>query len=139
VELKFFLMADYASISADQKLSINGIFQNINALQFPTTHPVMYLVAQLQAGPAEYGRTFTLQIKLLGEDADVLTELSGKAIVPTPPVRGASAFVNNVIQLVNVVFPKPGRYQFSLLINDDQKGELEFELNQVSPQATNVE
>src|SRR5258706_1800892 len=120
VDLKFFLMADYASISVDQKLSISGIFQHINAAQFPANHPLLYLVAQLQAYPAEFGRTFRLQIKLLDEDANVLTELATMATAPTPTIRGMNALVNQIIQLGNIVFPKPGRYQFSLLVDGDQ-------------------
>lgn len=135
MELKIFLMADYASISIDQKLSISGVFQAINAQQFPATHSLLYLVAQLKVPPAEFGRQFRLQIKLLDQDANVLTEVSMMATAPTPPIRGTGAFINQIVQLGNIVFPKPGPYQFSLLVDGDEKGELELEVNQIVPRA----
>lgn len=133
MNLKFLLMADYASYSADQKLSVNGIFENIVGRDFPITHPILYVVSQLSASPAEYGRTCKLEITLLDEDAQNILLLGGQVVVPTPSGRRMGVTVNNIFALQNVVFPKPGRYQFSLLIDGDEKGELAFEVMMAEP------
>jgi len=133
VELNFALMADYASISQEQKLSINGIFQSINALQFPFTQPSLYLVVQIKASSAEYGQPFKFQVKLLDEASLSITEVSTRATIPRPARSGKSVFVNHIVQFTSLIFPKPGPYQFVILGDSDQKGDLELEVNQVAP------
>jgi hypothetical protein len=136
MELIFFVMADHASYTIDQKLNINGIFQNLSAMHFPAMHPTLYLVARLQASAAERGRRFRVQIKLLDEDGNDLGTLQQEAAVPTVQPVSRNFFVDQIFQLNGLQFPKPGEYQFSLLIDDDQKGELEFSVNQFQPPDT---
>lgn len=134
MELNFFLMADHASVTIDQKLNINGIFQSLSAMNFPAAHPTLFLIAQLQASPAERGRRFRVQIKLMDEDGNELGAINQVAEVPIPPPgSGRLIYVNQIFQLNGLQFPKPGDYQFSLLVDDDQKGELEFSLIQFHP------
>ena len=64
MELSFMLAADYANVTNNGKLNVMGIFSSINATKFPVKHPQMYIIAQLRVGPAEYGRNFTLELKL---------------------------------------------------------------------------
>ena len=41
-----------------------------------------------------------------------------------------SARLNHVLRLVNITFPKPGEYEFVVLIDSDAKGTLSIEVNQ---------
>lgn len=135
MDLTFFLMADHASVTIDQKLNINGIFQNLSAMSFPALHPTLFLVTRLQASPAERGRRFRVTIKLLDEDGNELGVLSQVAGVPNPPINSRIIFVDQIFQLNGLQFPKAGDYQFSLLVDDDQKGELEFSVSQLPQSA----
>lgn len=115
------LIADYANTTADNKLNVMGIFTQVYSTNFPTIHPQMYLVAQLSASPAEYGRKFKLGVKLL--DADATKEVisfDGEVQVPVGE-NGQPAIMNFIVSFVSVIFEKPGSYQFSLLINEDEK------------------
>jgi hypothetical protein len=137
VEVSLFALADYALYSMDQKLSILGLFQTLYAAQFPAAHPVMYVVTQLRASPAEYGRNLELRIKLLDEDAKVLLDIHNRLDVPVPPNPGQITVVNNIAMLQAVQFPRPGRYEFSLLIDRDEKASLSLDVNQISAPASN--
>ncbi len=132
MELTFLHLAEYANTTEDRKLNVMGIFSNINAQNFPATHPQMYLIAQLTAKASEYGRNFKLTVKLLDEDAtNEVISFSAPATVPTTN-NGLPVSMNFTLRLVNTVFPKPGTYEFSVLVNDDEKGTLPLEVIQLS-------
>lgn len=127
------LLADYANTTADNKLNVMGIFTQINAVKYPTVHPQMYLVAQLSASPAEYGRKFKLGVKLLDADAtkEIVT-IGAQGEVPTLE-NGQPAVLNYVISLVNLIFEKPGNYQVSLLVDNDEKAIYSLDAILISP------
>jgi hypothetical protein len=131
MELTFLHIADYASLTADQKLNVMGIFRNISAPRFPVVHPEMYVVAQLSARSSEFGRNFTWTIKLLNEDASQeIISFENSASVPSND-RGLPTNMNIILRLVNTVFPGPGTYEFSVLVDGDTKGSLPVEVIQV--------
>jgi len=53
VELRIFLLADFANVS-DRKLNVIGAFNTISTTDFPTQHPSMYLVAKIAAELGEF-------------------------------------------------------------------------------------
>ncbi len=106
------LVADYANTTADNRLNVMGIFTQVYSVNFPAVHPQMYLIAQLSANPAEYGRKFKLGIKLL--DADATKELINfisEVEVPKPD-NGQPVLMNFVIPLISVVFEKQEAINF---------------------------
>ncbi len=126
------LLADYANVTADDKLNVMGIFTYIRSVNFPAVHPQMYLVAQLSASSAEYGRKFKFEIKLLDADATKsIVDFYDNAEVPTRN-DGQPVVMNYVIGLVNIIFEKPGSYQFSLLIDDDEKASHSLEVVRIA-------
>ncbi len=132
MEVSLLLVADYANTTGDEKLNVMGVFTNIFATNFPAVHPQMYLVAQLKAGRAEYGRKFDLGIKLINEDGKEILSLSPKVEVPTPQgVRRVT--LNFVLSMVNIPFEKPGIYEFSLLVDNDVKQTLPIEASLAQP------
>ena len=64
MKLLLLMAADYANITGDGKLNVIGIFNDINAFNFPARHPSMHLVARLGAEPEEYGQTRSFTGKL---------------------------------------------------------------------------
>jgi hypothetical protein len=135
MELAFLLVADYANTTGDGKLNVMGIFQNIFAVQFPVAHPEMYVIAQFTAGPAEYGRRRKLEIKLLDEDAaQEIVSFSTDVEIPRG-TGGQRVSVPVILRLVNTTFPKPGTYEFSVLLDEDLKGSLAVQVDQLSAPA----
>ena len=130
MELTFLQVADYASMSQDGKLSIMGMFSQINVPSFPAGHPQMFVVVQFSVPPAEYGRQFKLTVKLIDEDGQenlstpVLDQVAPRGV-------GSSVYANVILRLVGVVFPKPGTYEFSVLVDGDTKGSLPLTVLQI--------
>jgi hypothetical protein len=57
-------------------------------------------------------------------------ELSGEFEVPKGQA-GRKPEVNIILNLKDIILPNPGRYQFVLLIDKDQKDELTLYVNQL--------
>ena len=131
MDLSFILVSDYANTTGDGKLNVMGIFGSITALSFPTTHPEMYVIAQLNASPAEYTRAFKFELKLMDEDGLQIGNIITDAVVPVPET-GRYVRLNHVLRLVNITFPKSGEYEFVVLIDNDVKGTLAIEVNQAN-------
>lgn len=125
-----FLVADYANITREGKLNVMGIFNDIYAHNFPARHSSMHLVAKLGAELGEYGQTRDFTVKLLDEDGNQIMDVSGQFQVPKGE-RGRKPEVNIILELKDVVFPKPGAYQFVILVDKDHKGELSLYVNQL--------
>lgn len=125
-----FLVADYANITREGKLNVMGIFNDIHSFNFPARHSSMHLVCKLGAELGEYGQTREFAVKLLDDDGNQIMDVSGQFQVPKGE-RGRKPEVNIILELKDVVFPKPGSYQFVILVDKDHKGELSLYVNQL--------
>lgn len=125
-----FLAADYANITGDGKLNVMGVFNDIFSFNFPARHSSMHLVGKLGAELGEYGQTRNFTIKLLDEDGNQVMDISGQFEIPKGE-RGRKPEVNLILELKDVIFPKPGIYQFVLLVEKDHKSELSLYVNQI--------
>jgi uncharacterized protein DUF6941 len=137
MDVPLLLIADYANVADHSKLNVMGIFSQIFAPGFPTLHPEMYLVAVLSAGPAEYDTTRKVTIKLLNEDAtEELVSLTQDVTVAPPKLRGRRVDINIILKLTGLIFTRPGTYQFSVLVDQDEKQTAQLLLTQVTPEGT---
>lgn len=128
MDVSLLVSADYASVSKDNKLNIMGIFSRLYMSQFPGKHPQMFLVVQLRATPAEYGRKFKLGIRLIDMDA-IRHLVNVNANLQIPSLKNVNrAEINHVVRLNNIEFPEPGLYDFSILIDNDVKASLPLEV-----------
>lgn len=125
-----FLTADYANITGDGKLNVMGIFNDIFSYSFPARHSSMHIVGKLGAELGEYGQKRDFKIVLLDEDANQIMDISGQFEIPKGE-RGRKPEVNLILELKDVVFPKPGIFQFVLLVEKDHKSELSLYVNQI--------
>jgi len=127
------LVADYANV-AEGKPNVMGIFGIINAEACPVRQPEMYFIATLTAGAAEFGRKATIRVKLMDSGAKVtLVDFPQQIVIPTAQ-GGRRAEVNVIVRLRDIVFPDFGAYQFSILVDNDEKGTLPLEVNKIEPQ-----
>jgi hypothetical protein len=122
MQVKLAVLADYASVSVDNKLNILGVFQEVNTPDFPITVPHMYLVISFEAEPAEHGRHLLAHI-VLSEESDngqTLLSLEGMAEVPQPTRMTDRAYSNQVIGLSGVTFEHEGDYKFSISVENQE-------------------
>ena len=126
VDVTLAVLADSVIQSADGKLSVIGIFTEIQAAAFPAVHPQCALVVTLRASPAEQGEHKRLTIRLMDEDS-VLVEMEGEFDLPRPyPVPSHPAFVNQMFMIQALLLPKPGDYAFHVLVNGQEKSVVPF-------------
>jgi hypothetical protein len=130
MKLLLLLAADYANVTGDGKLNVMGIFNEINATHFPARRPSMHLVVKLGAELGEFGETRSLTIRLVDIDGNQIMSLSGSADIPKS-VGGRKPEVNAILELKDIVFPKPGPYQFIVLVDKDYKGDLTVYANTI--------
>ncbi|MDY6918054.1 MAG: hypothetical protein SVP26_08955 [Chloroflexota bacterium] len=122
MQLDLLLTADYANVTADGKLNVMGIFNRIYSSAFPASHAEMYLVANLSADPSEYGMRRKLVAKLMDEDGGLVAQLLEREIEVPQAKEGRPAEIRQILRLVGLLFPRPGTYQFSMLVDNDLKG-----------------
>lgn len=131
MELRIFLLSDFANVDKEHKLNIIGAFNTVAAKQFPAVHPSMYLVAKVAAQLGEYGKQYGYQIVFFDEDAEELGKIEGKVTFPVPKGRQRHSEFNLVLALRDIGFPKAGRYEFRLLMNDQILGVVPLDVIQV--------
>lgn len=121
------LVADYANIADGGKLNVMGIFRQIFSTQFPARHPEMYLIVGLSANPAEFDMNKKLTVKLLDPDAKEMMTFSREFVVPKG-IGWRRSEVNNILHFRDIIFPKEGTYEFSILVDNDLKHSINVEL-----------
>ncbi|MFV2070075.1 MAG: hypothetical protein ACC645_24175 [Pirellulales bacterium] len=130
MDLRLFFVADYASLDSEGKLNVMGIFNIVRATNFPVRHPELQLIVRFTATAAEAGQTRNLSLKLMEEDGqDVLPELTREFEVPE--YQGQPIEVTHIIKIRDIVFPQAGRYEFRVLVDDDDKGGYPFGVSQI--------
>lgn len=132
MDLTVLLLADYANVAERGKLNVMGIFSMLYSETFPTRHPEMHLIVKLSASPAEYDTTRKLIIKLLNEDA-TQEIVNWSRDIQVPHGTGERVEINQILRLTQLVFPTPGRYQFSVMVDNDEKGVLPLLILQKDP------
>lgn len=135
MELLTILVADYANITQNGKLNVMGIFGNIFATNFPAKHLSMTLVVKLGANYGEYDDQRNLAINLRDPDGNEVWRFESPVKIP-PPAEGRRPEVNAIIQINELVFPHPGRYQFNVYVDKDFKGDLPVEVIQTVQKAS---
>lgn len=106
------VLADAAAVTADGKLVIHGIFDQLRAPKLPATHPSMALVYQVQ--DAEPNRAYSIRIR------DVMNEKTVYELALPPnadSTRGGK--VGGILQLNGMKFESYGAYTISLLSNGE--------------------
>lgn len=128
------ILADYATVDQSGKLVAAGIFHQINAHKFPFVHLNMFLLLEFSVSRSEADRKFKLTVHLMDEDGRTILEVTADA--QTPPSQTGKwlrTYLGTVFQFANVAFEKPGTYQFSVLIDGDEKATLPLEVMEIQP------
>lgn len=118
ITVRHAMLADYAMVSQDGKLSIIGIFERLYAQKCPVTHPMMCLVLSFEADRGDTGKQHRLEFQLIDADGTVQLNFGGDMQVAPPP-PGENARFNHIVNLNNIVFKEFGSYEFKVLVNGE--------------------
>lgn len=135
MQIVLFLAADYAKADASGKLDILGIFNRINAPAFPAVHRTLYLVIRIIAAVGEYDVDHPFKLLFVNEDGEEQPPTIEGVMRFEKPKSGVQVQADTIVELGDLVLPKPGRYEFRLVINQDVKGVLPLEIVQPHPPA----
>jgi hypothetical protein len=139
MEVKFAVLADYANVTREGKLNLLGIFDVINTSKFPVILPTFYVVVSYAAGAAEFGSDKDVEIVVCDEDGNHLFRAKQVLHITRPDRSGALFMTNQIAGIVGFPFKKSGDYQFSILVNGEEKKTLSLRVNEVKPKQQGVE
>jgi len=130
MQLEIAALADCANVTADGKLNIMGVFDEISAPKFPALHPFMVLVVRLRLDFEDGGRSHELSVAM--EDEDGRQVFKADSHVPTQAIAaGASAHVNQVLNFASIGFREPGHYIFQLRWNGSDLGRVRLTIKAI--------
>lgn len=112
LKVNLITLSDYASVSREGKLSIDGIFDKLNVVTFPTTLIRAFFVATVS------GETFT-EYKL-----DLSFKKGSKEIASfnLNSTTGENGKNNLIVELAGLPIGSEGEYKFSLMHNKKELG-----------------
>lgn len=131
MDLLMFLAADYAAVDASGKLNILGAFRVIYAKNFPVAHQLMHVVVKLRPALGEHNDARRLRLILVDEDGQEVFHLAQDFRIPKA-TGGSIPEFNAVIGIRDLQFKKPGRYEFRVYVDKEQKGDLAIDVVQLS-------
>jgi hypothetical protein len=114
MEIDFGVLADAATVDSSGKLNVLGIFDRIQAAQFPARHGRVSLVLRFSAGLGEAG-AHQVEIRLRGPNNKEIVRLDGRMDLG-PGARAATEGmkVPHVLNLDGITFPEAGTYSFDI-------------------------
>ncbi len=111
-----FLFCENAGVGPDGKLSIHGIFNELNAPDFPALQDRMVLVGIVEWQRDLEGR-IPFAVDLNDPDGVSIFSVEGHTDVEARPESKAPAKTQLILPLKNVMFPVPGHYRVRININ----------------------
>ena len=130
MNVRIAVLADFASITNDNKLNILGVFTDLFATKVPAVHPQMQLVTVLEFDSTEAGDK-DLKLVLVDEDGREVFSISGILRVERGSA-GRQVITHQIFNFNNLTFPKYGEYEFVILINGDRKGSVSLRVREPS-------
>ncbi|MCD6429409.1 hypothetical protein J7L09_01810 [bacterium] len=123
IELNFLHICDYASICEGGKLSIIGIFKNINVKKLPAIHPQMFIVTNISL--RKHGE-FEEVIKIVNDqNQEIRSPMRFKLNFPSK-IKKKEAELGVIARVENLQFKKEGEYKVQVYINNDLIAEKTF-------------
>lgn len=129
LQTEIFAFADYALLDQTNKLSIMGIFNQLNVVNFPGGLPKAFLVATfVGAANTTYKLTFTVQ------------DDEKKDVFPAINVETKTSFTgktNVLVAINNFVFPHAGEFTATIMNDGKEVGVTTIDVTHAKQNATN--
>ncbi len=114
LRLDFAVLADYALVDQQGKLSVMGIFQHVWVGAFPAVHPRTHLVIRVRGRRTEIGR-HSIRIRFVDEAGEELLGGEGNVQFAEPP-SGVTEVEAGAVLVFDVPLPRAGQYAFEIEI-----------------------
>lgn len=113
MKLQYSLLCDHAFLSIDRKVNIIGVFETINAQNFPVTHNKFVLVGSIL--PSKEKFKMAVDIVSKKSKGSVLTEKQEREVVL--PAENSGKNFNFIIEILNTQFTESGVYSVDIIID----------------------
>jgi len=126
VKLNFVHLCDTAFMGGEdkgRKANIIGIFENINARNFPAIHPKFSVITEIQGDAGKYKQSIVVVNKETGQE---ISRIDGESEIKV--LNGKAIFIGDFLM---IAFPTFGKYVINILINDNNIGNIEFNVRQI--------
>jgi hypothetical protein len=129
MNLDFAVLADYALIDQQGKLSIIGIFQHVWVTSFPTVNARTHLVLRVKGRRTEIG-SHSIRIRFVDDAGQEL--LGGEGTVQFgEPVAGVTELEAGAVLVFDIPLPKAGQYAFEIGLDDQVSTRVQLTAAQV--------
>ena len=117
VQIDFAVLADYALIDQQGKLSVLGIFQHVWVASFPATHPRTHLVLRVKGRRTEIGE-HKMRIRFVDDHGHEL--MGGDGTVQFgEPAAGVTEVEAGAVLVFDVPLPHSGTYAFEISLGSN--------------------
>jgi len=113
--LDFAVLADYALIDQQGKLSVLGLFQHVWVPAFPAVHPRAHLVLRVRGRRTEIGH-HSIRIRFVDEQGTTLVEGEGTVQFGEPPA-GVTDVEAGAVLVFDLPLPRAGQYAFEISLD----------------------
>ncbi|MGE0439750.1 MAG: hypothetical protein AB7L66_14365 [Gemmatimonadales bacterium] len=117
MHVDFAVLADYALIDQQGKLSVLGIFQHVWVASFPAVHPRTHLVIRVKGRRTEIGE-HGIRIRFVDDEGKELMGGEGTVQFGEPPA-GITEVEAGAVLVFDVPLPKAGSYAFEIILADN--------------------
>lgn len=116
MQVDFAVLADYALIDQQGKLSVLGIFQHVWVASFPAVHPRTHLVVRVRGRRTEIGE-HRIRIRFVDDRGQELIGGDGTVQFGEPPA-GVTEVEAGAVLVFDVPLPREGQYGFEITMGD---------------------
>jgi hypothetical protein len=117
LHLDFAIVADYALIDQQGKLSVLGMFQHVWLSSFPSVCPRTHLVLRVRGRRTEIG-VHSIRIRFVDEAGTELLGGEGTVQFGEPPA-GVVDVEAGAVLVFDVPLPRPGTYAFEISLDGE--------------------
>lgn len=106
-------LADSANTTENGKLNLLGLFDSIQARDFPVTHPQVAFAFRLRAEHGDQQQAHHVRVSLIDMDGNELFSTDGEVQIGRIEPGGFQT-TNMIFNVQSARFARPGRYRFRL-------------------------
>lgn len=123
------MLADYALIDQQGKLSVLGLFQHVWVPAFPAVHPRAHLVLRVRGRRTEIGQ-HSMRIRFVDEQGATLVEGEGTVQFGEPPA-GVTDVEAGAVLVFDLPLPRPGHYAFEISLDAAEEYQVPLTASQI--------
>lgn len=123
--------ADFASLTADNKLNILGIYNEINPPRLPYVLTLLTVVLSFEADPSDYGKDRRIAITLRDpSDRDIVRPSLVQWSVPRPPKTNLRVSANHITGWTTIVLQQAGVHRVAIFVEGMEIRSINLTVNQ---------